>query len=136
MAGTVTGGCLAILVLGTSVVILVSQNITPEMQALIEAALAKGKVTIAAGGGVTGAAGAAVAAGKVAAEVVLGVPAVGAVGGAIIGWEAAEDANSMYDAMTKAIDANFNMAKHVIENVHQFTVVAFKEKMSNAYKTK
>ncbi len=141
MAGTVTGGCLTILVLGTLVVILLNQNIPPQMQTFIDAALGKGmeRVTIAAGGGVTGGAtaGAAAAAGQVAAGVVLGAPAVGAFGGAIIGWEAAEDAGSMYDAMTSAIDTNFEMAKHVIENVHQFTAVAFKDnKMSNAHKTK
>ncbi len=141
MAGAVTGGCLAILVLGTSVVILMSQKIPPRMQTFIEAALAKGmeRVTIVLGGGVTGGvtAGAGAAAGQVAAGVVLGAPAVGAVGGAIIGWEAAEDADSMYDAMTRATDTNFEMAKHVIENVHQFTAVASKaNKMSNAHKTK
>ncbi len=136
IAGAVTGGCLVILVLGTSVVILMRQNVPPQMHTFIEAALAKGMegVTIVLGGGVTGGvtAGASAAAGQVAA-----VGAVGAVGGVIIGWEAAEDADSMYDAMTRATDTNFEMAKHVIENVHQFTAVASKaNKMSNAHKTK
>ncbi len=56
MAGAVTGGCLAILVLGISVVILMSQKRPPRMQTFIEAALAKGmeRVTIVLGGGVTG----------------------------------------------------------------------------------
>lgn len=127
------------LVLGTSVVILVRQNITPQMQIIIDTALSKGMeiITMFVGRCATGTAAAGAAAGNLASDVVLGAPFVGAFGGFVIGWEAAEHADSMIDAMKSAIDSNFELAKHVIENVHQFSAVAFKaNKMKNEYKSK
>ncbi|KAI7791516.1 hypothetical protein IRJ41_021691, partial [Triplophysa rosa] len=67
------------------------------------------------------AAGAGVSTGAVIAGSVLGAAAlVGAVAGGITGWKAAEEADSMYDAMKKAAKVNYDNAKAVVEKVHEF----------------
>ncbi len=53
-------------------------------------------------------------------------PVVGAAVGFVIGLDAAQEAHSMYDALIRAIVCNFEMAKRVTDNVHQFKVKADK----------
>lgn len=85
---------------------------------------------IAAEVGVVGGAAAAeaggIAAGPVAAAVVAEVAVVaGGIGGGITGYEAAEDADSVGDAICRAGKANLENAKYVIKKVKDFTDLIF-----------
>ncbi|XP_067296697.1 GTPase IMAP family member 7-like [Pseudorasbora parva] len=49
----------------------------------------------------------------------------GAFVGGVTGWKAAEDADSVYDAMTKAAKLNYENATAVLENAHKLVANAF-----------
>lgn len=70
--------------------------------------------------GTGAAAGAGVGTGTVFAGSVLGAAAlVGAAQGAITGWKAAEEADSVYDAVNKAANVNNENAKAVVEKLQE-----------------
>ncbi|XP_056316877.1 GTPase IMAP family member 7-like [Danio aesculapii] len=97
-------------------------------------AVAAGGGAVAAGGGAVAAGGGAVAAvetGAVASGAAaagtsitawfLGIATVAAAAvGAATGWKAAEDADSVSDAMNKAADANYENAKTIYEKINAF----------------
>ncbi|KAF4111635.1 uncharacterized protein LOC131543222 isoform X1 [Onychostoma macrolepis] len=95
--------------------------------AAVEAAVAGGAAeTGAVAGGAGAAAGAGVSVGTISAGV-LGVAAVlGAVGGGITGWKAAEEADSVRDAMNKAAMANYENAIAVVEKIQEFVTLTLK----------
>ncbi|XP_056615384.1 uncharacterized protein LOC130430340 isoform X2 [Triplophysa dalaica] len=67
------------------------------------------------------AAGAGVSTGTGIAVGVIGTAAlVGAVAGGITGWKAAEDADSVYDAMKKSAQVNYENGKAVVETAQEF----------------
>ncbi|XP_067303802.1 GTPase IMAP family member 5-like [Pseudorasbora parva] len=64
-----------------------------------------------------------------AAAIAVGVFKVSALAGAFVGgvtgWKAAEEADSVYDAMNKAAKLNYENATAVLENAHKFVANAF-----------
>ncbi|KAK7171207.1 hypothetical protein R3I94_001213 [Phoxinus phoxinus] len=82
--------------------------------------------TAGAAGGARAAAGAGVGAGTY----VVGVAALaGAIGGGVTGWKAAEEADSAYDAMTKAATLNYENAKVVLKNIRELVALASNNKL-------
>uniref|UniRef100_A0A671MHE0 Zgc:195075 n=1 Tax=Sinocyclocheilus anshuiensis TaxID=1608454 RepID=A0A671MHE0_9TELE len=94
-----------------------------------EAAVAGGAAEAGAvAGGAGAAAGTGVSAGTTSAGV-LGVAAVvGAVEGGITGWKAAEEADSVCDAMIKAATANYENATAAVEKIQEFVTLALNKK--------
>ncbi|XP_016366756.1 uncharacterized protein LOC107707284 [Sinocyclocheilus rhinocerous] len=52
---------------------------------------------------------------------------IAALGGCIIGYEEGGQADSMYDATTRALDCNFELAKYVIKKVREFIAFVLKD---------
>ncbi|KAI7791517.1 putative GTPase IMAP family member 7-like, partial [Triplophysa rosa] len=92
-------------------------SVTIKTVVAAEGAAVTGVVAVVETGAVAEGAGAVGAGvGTVIAGSVLGAAALaGAIVGAITGWKAAEEADSMYDAMKKAAEANYENAKAVVE---------------------
>ncbi|KAL1272020.1 hypothetical protein QQF64_031036 [Cirrhinus molitorella] len=85
----------------------------------VKAAVARGAV---AGGA---AASAGVSASTITAGVFFGAAALaGAVGGGVTGWKAAEDADSVCDAMIKAAVANYENAKTIVGKTQELAELA------------
>lgn len=98
------------------------------------AAVAGGSVEAGAGAvavGAKAAAGTGVSAGSILAGVLGAAAVVGAVGGGVTGWEAAEEADSMCDAMIKAATANYDNATALVEKIKE--LVANNKKIINTY---
>ncbi|XP_042615227.1 GTPase IMAP family member 9-like isoform X1 [Cyprinus carpio] len=100
--------------------------------AAVEAVVAGGTAEAGAvAGGAKAAAGAGVSAVSISAGV-LGVAAVvGAVEGGITGWKAAEEADSVCDAMNKAGKANYENATTAVEKIQELVAFALNKKNIN-----
>ncbi|KAA0712455.1 hypothetical protein E1301_Tti012944 [Triplophysa tibetana] len=91
-----------------------------------------GAVTAVVGEGAGAAAGAGVGTGTVIAGCVIGTAAlIGGVAGGITGWKAAEDADSVYDAMKKAAEVNYKNGKTVVEMAQEFVSLVMNNKKDN-----
>ncbi|XP_016104667.1 GTPase IMAP family member 7-like [Sinocyclocheilus grahami] len=80
----------------------------------------------AAGGAVAGGAGA--PAGTTSARVLKVAAVIGAAGGGITGWKAAEEADSVSDAMNKAATANYENATALVEKIQDFVTLSLNKK--------
>ncbi|XP_058637682.1 GTPase IMAP family member 7-like [Onychostoma macrolepis] len=138
VAGAATGALIGAL-LGAGValasVVAVLQKYYPLkklIKAKVEAAVTGGggaavagaaavEIGAAAGGGPAG-----VSAGMITAGVLGAAAVAGAAGGGVAGWKAAEDADSVCDAMKKAATANYENAKATVEKIQELFTLAKK----------
>lgn len=66
---------------------------------------------------------------KVGVTVIIVAAVIGALGGGITGWEAAEEADSVYDAMIKAAQLNYENATALVEKAVELFELGSKKKI-------